>query len=446
MTEEAGASASKVGLPAIIIPARHSYSTEAIRLSLDMFLIAAVSLRACSAIVQLIFRHVPLFRAIPAPNTVQSWLLRIGLYELTRPKERADDWVFILDHTIQLGVMKCLVILGIRLAHWRELQRPLELQDMTVITLDPVEQSDGRIVYQQVEAASKIVGVPVAVLNDQGSELRVAGRLFQEHHPETQVLSDICHRTALALKRVLEDDSRWASFVKQCGQSQPKVKQTELGYLAPPTLKVKGRYMNLGPLVSWGTQMLRLVDTPVADRLGKGPLERLDEKFGWIKEYREALAEWEELHVIKDSVLDHLRIHGYHSKAAEVLRTNLAPHKKYPASQAMTNELLTFVEEQCQSLAPGQSLPASSEVIESLIGKGKRIQGQHSRGGFTKMILGMAASVVYLTSDRAQRALERVTHQDLKNWCRAKFGDTLAKLRRRALGNGTKVGSTATNC
>jgi hypothetical protein len=260
------------------------------------------------------------------------------------------------------------------------------------------------------------------------------------------VLSDICHRAAIALKRVLDNDARWKSFVNQCGQTQPKVKQTELGYLAPPTLKVKGRYMNLGPLIGWGTRMLQLVDTPAADRLGKGPLERLDEKFGWIKEYRGTLPEWEELHTIKDSVLDHLRIRGYRSNAAEELRTILALHGKFPASQRMADELSTFVDEQCQPLAPGLSLPASSEIIESFIGKGKRIQGQHSRGGFTKMILGMAASVVCLTPDRAQRALERVTQQDLKDWCHAKLGDTLAKLRRVALGNGTKVGSTATPC
>jgi hypothetical protein len=30
----------------------------------------------------------------------------IGYYKLTKPKEKAADWVWIVDHTIQLGVEK----------------------------------------------------------------------------------------------------------------------------------------------------------------------------------------------------------------------------------------------------------------------------------------------------------------------------------------------------
>ena len=42
------------------------------------------------------------------------WLLRIGLYELQRVKAVADDWVWIMDHTIQLGNARVLVIVGLR--------------------------------------------------------------------------------------------------------------------------------------------------------------------------------------------------------------------------------------------------------------------------------------------------------------------------------------------
>jgi hypothetical protein len=35
---------------------------------------------------------------------------------LSRPKEQADDWVWIIDHTIQIGPLKCLVVVGARLS------------------------------------------------------------------------------------------------------------------------------------------------------------------------------------------------------------------------------------------------------------------------------------------------------------------------------------------
>jgi hypothetical protein len=46
--------------------------------------------------------------------SVRLWLLRLGLYHLDRPQERADDWMWIVDHTLQLGDRKCLIIVGIR--------------------------------------------------------------------------------------------------------------------------------------------------------------------------------------------------------------------------------------------------------------------------------------------------------------------------------------------
>ena len=44
--------------------------------------------------------------------------LAIGLAALLRPKVVAEDWVWMIDHSIQIGQCKCLVILGIRLSEF----------------------------------------------------------------------------------------------------------------------------------------------------------------------------------------------------------------------------------------------------------------------------------------------------------------------------------------
>jgi hypothetical protein len=54
----------------------------------------------------------------PSANGGQFWLLRLGLYELQRPKEPADDWVWIIDHTVQTGHGKCFLVVGVRLSVW----------------------------------------------------------------------------------------------------------------------------------------------------------------------------------------------------------------------------------------------------------------------------------------------------------------------------------------
>ena len=66
--------------------------------------------------------------------------------------------------------------------------------------------------------------------------------------------------------------------------------------------------------------MLALVETPEADRPPEGNLTRLEEKFGWIRDYRQALHDWADLDAVKERVLTEVRIHGYHRGAATQLR------------------------------------------------------------------------------------------------------------------------------
>jgi hypothetical protein len=245
------------------------------------------------------------------------------------------------------------------------------------------------------------------------------------------VLHDIAHKAAIFLKQELLADDRWTRFASQCGQVQARVKQTELGHLGPPTQKTKGRYMNLGPLIEWGVRMLALLDTPAAERPADQDLSRLEEKLGWVADFRVALGDWQDLQAMIEQALKHLRVAGYHPTAADELRPQLTP--RTAAGERVVHKLLDFVRAQSSPISAGRSCPASSEVLESLIGKGKRLQGQHSRGGFTKLILGMGAAVAKLTTAGVQEALEATGHRELTAWVTKNLGLSLTTQRRAAL-------------
>ena len=36
----------------------------------------------------------------PCHTTVMNWVHKIGVYQLSRKKEKADDWVIVLDHRV----------------------------------------------------------------------------------------------------------------------------------------------------------------------------------------------------------------------------------------------------------------------------------------------------------------------------------------------------------
>ena len=49
-------------------------------------------------------------------TTVRCWLMRLGLHALLRPLEQANDWAILIDHTVQIGTVKCFAVVGVRLS------------------------------------------------------------------------------------------------------------------------------------------------------------------------------------------------------------------------------------------------------------------------------------------------------------------------------------------
>ncbi len=42
----------------------------------------------------------------PHYSTIRQWFARVGLYELNREKEKLQDWIYVIDLTLELGQEK----------------------------------------------------------------------------------------------------------------------------------------------------------------------------------------------------------------------------------------------------------------------------------------------------------------------------------------------------
>lgn len=92
---------------------------------------------------------------IPHQSTCRAWLLRIGLFQLQRPKNMAVGSVWIVDHTVQIGQEKCIVILGLRLLDIPAAGTALSLSDLQLLNLLPVTHSDKQVVNEQLDPQRK---------------------------------------------------------------------------------------------------------------------------------------------------------------------------------------------------------------------------------------------------------------------------------------------------
>ena len=101
-------------------------------------------------------------------------------------------------------------------------------------------------------------------------------------------------------------------------------------------------------------------------------------------------------------------------------------------AERVAENLFAFVKDQSGQARVGEHLMGTSEVLESLIGRGKRLQQQQSKSGFTKMLLGMAAAVVTPTEAFLREALESVPTKRVIAWSEQYLGRSVQSLRRLA--------------
>jgi len=128
-----------------------------------------------------------------------------------------------------------------------------------------------------------------------------------------------------------------------------------------------------------------------------------------------------------------IRTEGYHADSAKLLPDKLPAVHSVQAEQ-LREEVIAFVASQSKKVPAGERFPGSSEVLESLIGKGKRLEGQQSQSGFTRQILAMAGSVVTVTHEVLQSALKKVGIKHLNAWCSENLPQSVQSKRQRDLG------------
>jgi hypothetical protein len=419
----------KLSLPEPSVPCGQQYDVMVSHWFVTLVLGCSASLRCAANVLGLFGSAAGQDDMTPDRSTGRLWLLRIGLAALLRPKVIANDWVWIIDHSIQIGQCKCLFILGVRLCDFPE-GRPLRHQDMEPIALVPMTSSTKQTVAACLENVVAQTGVPRAILNDHGADLHGGVEIFRQAHPETSEFYDITHKAACLLKYRLETNPRWKAYASQLGQTKSAVQQTALACLTPPSQRSKARFMNVAGLVNWGIQTLTLVDDPSRLTKLEIPAEQMRAKLGWLGEFRAELTEWSAYIAVIEATLDFVRHRGLTSSAGPELEAVL-PMASGNAGE-LREQLLGFVVDESSKIRPGERLPGTTEVLESCFGKLKALEDGQSKSGFTGLVLSLGAMVSNWTTESIGEALQRCRVRDVMDWCRKNLGPSVQSQRKTA--------------
>jgi hypothetical protein len=483
--------------PAVLVPtpvANHRYSLEAIQLSLQLYLHASFGCRGVRWVLRLLAGYLPL--GAPAATTVLNWCCRLGLGVLRRVPPRRDDWIFVIDHTVALGAMKCLVVLGIPAGRLRATGYSPRHGDMTVLAVEVMANSTGVRVAAVLEAVSARTGVPVQIVCDHGSDLRKGIALFRQQAPRCVETYDISHAVATQLKAHWRENAPWQAFLQHSSTILSRFQQTDLAFLLPPRQRTKARYMAIDAHIDWAQRLLgyhdqgdfSLIGRPCvfsADawaylravqgqrrieplrvligqrcetraalcevlrahgaaapdarddafwRLADRGYARFLEAFDWVLAYREVLPEWTQTMAVSKTVQTLLKTDGLSRTTPEALHSALDAQEPLAAAVAdFRTRVLRHVEQEAAKLPADVTWLASSDIIESVFGHYKTFSARGPLKEVGRLVLLIPAFLSELTAPVIREAMASVRSVDVEQWVQTHLGPSMLARRRRAL-------------
>ncbi len=214
----------------------HHYKVQTIQVCVEQVLEAGNSYRGVAKTMKIFAQNFNI--ESPHYSTIRQWLGRIGLYELNREKEQLQDWICIVDLTLELGQEKALVIYGISEESWQSqvLQegRALKHTDGEILGIEITRAATGEWIQGILSELTTKIGIPRQIVADNGSNLKKGIKLYQENHQQVIYTYDVTHAMANLLKNELVPSQDFQDFIADCHRCKQQLQQTELAFLAPP--------------------------------------------------------------------------------------------------------------------------------------------------------------------------------------------------------------------
>jgi len=322
--------------------------------------------------------------------------------------------------------------LGVNASELPEPGTALTHENVRVLEVKPGSQWKTNNMEQAYEDLADRYGTPRAVLVDGAPELRDGAKCLANRRDDTIVLRDFKHYAANVLKSLLGKDEAFQAVSGKIGQTRSAIQQTELAHLTPPSPKQKARFMNLAAKLRWLTMIVWLLKNPDATARAGISDERMQEKLGWVLQYESDIGVWQECQDVVSKSLTFINEQYLFQGAADGLRGVIGDSLQHTKSKELARRLIDFVHDAEQQLRAGERLPMSTEILESVFGLYKQLEGQQSRSGFTSLLACLPALLKPTTPAGVIDAFGRASAKDAKAWVEQHFGSTVTSRRNAA--------------
>lgn len=398
-------------------------------LALAMKLSTSASFRSISKIIVLVSFYLELNIKAPSHVTILIWIKKLGIYRLSQSKEKADDWILMIDESIEFGHDKLLVILGIR-EGCINFKSYLQYEDMACLKLAVSCSWKGDEIKEILEELSTQIGGIKYVVADMGNSIKKALRLASIPHVE-----DITHKISWFIKELYKGDDHFKSYTKKLAHLRGVLGLSNLSHILPPRQRSHSRFMNLKPIFGWGVAILKMLESDQVT-----PAER--EKMMFIKEYETLIVQTHQLIMIANQIQSILKNHGL-SQTTRRDCLNLFEGITDQRILKFKDMIETFLTNKLKMMeGESEQLLCSSDILESSFGKYKGYISDNISVGITDLSLSIPAFSSKLGFEEVTKAMEEVKVEQIKKWSMANIGNTQVKKRQESLKTGRRKKSS----
>jgi len=357
-----------ITLPSDLALPNHTYGPKMISLCLNVC--KEIGFRPTATALKIVFDWLGIDAKIPSFDSMRVWSCRVGIAQLKMLVKSGNDWIWLADHSNQIGEEKVLQIIGIRASDLPPLGETLPREKMVVLATVPGTSWTREDVRREYDNLAKRIGPPKYLLTDGAVELRESADVLEIDGEKPILLRDMKHYAANVFEKTIGKDERFQEYLSKLGRTRSRVQQTELGHFTPPPQKPKARFMNLGPTLRWGQMVsYHLSNWHSKSRQGI-TARRMNDKLGWVRGFRDELAVWNRCEEVMQASLGFINRQGVYRGAAAKLKDVLDQVRdEYPQnceqSAKMASELIAFVEESEMQLSEGERAWLSTENLES---------------------------------------------------------------------------------
>jgi hypothetical protein len=436
---------------------RYSFCNFIIFLSCNFFLSCCTSYRGCSKILYSLSDYYSI--QTPHYNSIRIWILKLGFFKLTYAKMKRDDWIFIIDFTITIGIKKCMVILGTPLSRLEKQGFNVKFEDVEILHLSVSMHYTYKEVEKALTEVANNVGTPVEIISDYGSDVKKGIDTFCKKFPKVHFVYDITHLLACILKKYVENDQNWSEISKKITSTIQQTKQSLLSFLSPPSLRKKSRFLNLEGIIKWSKKLREYIDNKglkeiilylkeygqrdkinkrrkfyTDNELPEKSAELFDEKFGWINQYKDEFEKYSQYMDIISIIKKEIGENGLSRKNIEKIEESLSKKEFLDSAINFKNDILKNIKLYLPTNEKrDRTYLGKSDIIESLFGKYKYLSNESKMLGITESVLIIPSLTGKINTDIIKQAMENVKINQVKEWSKKNIGETVFSKRKKLM-------------